>query len=125
MISVGALTMAWLPHILWPSRGTPNTFAIILSVPGIVALLPGVLITTYIRGFAALVIHHADFARAMASGDANGVAYVVFNDIGFSLSYSFICSLLVTWSFYFLIAWQIFKSNARRISSRAALTSDN
>lgn len=118
-ITGGALVTAWLPHIIWPSRGTPNIFALILSGPSYIVLMPGMLITTCVRSLGYMIIHHAEIARAMASSNSNGV-YVVFNDIGVSLSYSFICSLLVTWALYYMIAWFALRSRAARISAAVA-----
>jgi hypothetical protein len=119
-IVVGALVVVWVPHIIWPPRETPNALAHILSAPGIMALLPGILITGFVRILAYMIVHHAEISRATASGGNNVGISVVVGDAGFSLSYSFICSLLVTWGFYFLIAWQIFKARAQRLSSGVA-----
>jgi hypothetical protein len=124
-ITCGALVTAWLPHTIWPSRGTPNIFALILSAPGFVALMPGMMITTYFRSLGYMVFHHAEIARAMASSNENGGVYVVFNDIGLSLSYSFMCSVLVTWALYYMIAWRVLKSRAQRILADATQSAQN
>jgi hypothetical protein len=110
-----ALALMWLPPVIWPSNESPNVLALVLSIPGFIVLIPGVLITSFVRMMAYTLFHHAEIAAAKAAMAPNSTdTFVVVNAVGFHLSIPFACALVVDWVLYFLIARQVLKARAQR-----------
>ena len=107
-----ALVTLWVPQLIWPSNGFPNLFALVLSIPGFIVLLPGIMITSYVRLTAYELIHRAEIARAMAAGSNNG--YFVGDKIGPHWSIPFVCAVVVDWLLYFLIARTVIRARGQR-----------
>jgi len=103
-----ALVMLWLSRLIWPSSASPNVLALVLGIPGFLVLVPGVLITSFFRIIAYMLIHHAEAPTNSAD------VYVVVDSVGIHFSLPFVCALVVDWILYFLIARQVLKARSQR-----------
>jgi len=108
-----ALVVVWLPHLIWPSTGPLYILPLVLSMPGMIVLLPGLMVASLGRTIIYTVMHHAEIAAKAAMAPNSNDTYFVTYTIGFHLSIPFVCALIVDWILYFLIARQVLKARAQ------------